>query len=84
MQVALQFGKPLIGNEYSLSNNRNANDQFDFITKRRVQDKDSHQSVCYYTYTKKGYERILNVQPSLYGTTLKTGSVTTSKPTRLD
>lgn len=46
----------LIGNEYSLSNNRNANDQFDFIT-RRVQDKDSHQSVCYYTYTKKGYER---------------------------
>ncbi|WP_264404307.1 type II secretion system protein [Vibrio owensii] len=46
----------LIGNEYSLSNIRNANDQFDFIT-RRVQDKDSHQSVCYYTYTKKGYER---------------------------
>ena len=73
----------LIGNEYSLSNNRNANDQFDFIT-RRVQDKDSHQSVCYYTYTKKGYERDPERSTFVIWYDSKTGSVTTSKPTRLD
>ncbi|WP_404970453.1 type II secretion system protein [Vibrio campbellii] len=73
----------LLGDEYSLSNNRNADDRFDFIT-RRVQDKDSHQSVCYYTYTKKGYER--NPESSTYVIWYdsKTGSVTTSKPTRLE
>lgn len=73
----------LIGNEYSLSNNRNANDQFDFIT-RRVQDKDSHQSVCYYTYTKKGYERDPERSTFVIWYDSKTGSVTTSKPTRLE
>ncbi|AYO20655.1 type II secretion system protein [Vibrio owensii] len=73
----------LIGNEYSLSNNRNAADQFDFIT-RRVQDKDSHQSVCYYTYTKKGYERDPERSTFVIWYDSKTGSVTTSKPTRLD
>ncbi|WP_425669473.1 type II secretion system protein [Vibrio owensii] len=73
----------LIGNEYSLSNNRNANDQFDFIT-RRVQDKDSHQSVCYYAYTKKGYERDPERSTFVIWYDSKTGSVTTSKPTRLD
>ncbi|MEH0699732.1 type II secretion system protein [Vibrio owensii] len=73
----------LIGKEYSLSNNRNANDQFDFIT-RRVQDKDSHQSVCYYTYTKKGYERDPERSTFVIWYDSKTGSVTTSKPTRLD
>lgn len=73
----------LIGNEYSLSNNRNANDQFDFIT-RRVQDKDSHQSVCYYTYTKKGYERDPERSTFVIWYDSKTGRVTTSKPTRLD
>lgn len=73
----------LIGNEYSLSNNRNANEQFDFIT-RRVQDKDSHQSVCYYTYTKKGYERDPERSTFVIWYDSKTGSVTTSKPTRLD
>ncbi|WP_045479157.1 type II secretion system protein [Vibrio owensii] len=73
----------LIGNEYSLSNNRNATDQFDFIT-RRVQDKDSHQSVCYYTYTKKGYERDPERSTFVIWYDSKTGSVTTSKPTRLD
>lgn len=73
----------LIGNEYSLSNNHNANDQFDFIT-RRVQDKDSHQSVCYYTYTKKGYERDPERSTFVIWYDSKTGSVTTSKPTRLE
>ncbi|ARV71978.1 type II secretion system protein [Vibrio campbellii] len=73
----------LLGDEYSLSNNHNADDRFDFIT-RRVQDKDSHQSVCYYTFTKKGYER--NPESSTYVIWYdsKTGSVTTSKPTRLE
>ncbi|KIP70507.1 MULTISPECIES: type II secretion system protein [Vibrio] len=73
----------LLGDEYSLSNNRNANDRFDFIT-RRIRDNDSHQSVCYYTYTKKGYERTPENSSFVIWYDSKTGSVTTSKPTRLD
>ncbi|HGY9585365.1 TPA: Tfp pilus assembly protein FimT/FimU [Vibrio harveyi] len=73
----------LLGNEYSLSNNRNANDRFDFIT-RRVQDKESHQSVCYYTFTKKGYDRNPDNSSFVIWYDSKTGSVTTSKPTRLE
>ncbi|CAH1592186.1 MULTISPECIES: type II secretion system protein [Vibrio] len=72
----------LLGDEYSLSNNRNANDRFDFIT-RRIRDNDSHQSVCYYTYTKKGYERTPENSSFVIWYDSKAGTVTTSKPSRL-